>query len=131
MKYRSSLLLSLGICTLIQGIFLYPTIAQEIPDGIAKTTGDISGANITIRDGEGVQVNRMNFSEILVDEQATLFSFQTDYSNIRPIETNAGKLYPARGIIKTEDGKIILTGYRTDNINIRTPHNSANCIFGK
>ena len=46
---------------------------------------------------------------------------------IKPIETDMGDIYPARGIIKTEDGKIILTRYPTDNINTRTPHNSANC----
>ncbi len=38
-----------------------------------------------------------------------------------------GNIYPARGIIKTEDGKIILATYPTDNINTRTPDKSANC----
>ena len=48
-------------------------------------------------------------------------------AEIKPIKTSMGDIYPARGIIKTEDGKIILTSYSTDNINTRTPHNSANC----
>ncbi len=48
-------------------------------------------------------------------------------ADIKPIETDRGDIYPARGIIKTEDGKIILTRYPTDNINTRTPHKSANC----
>ena len=48
-------------------------------------------------------------------------------ANIQPIKTSRGDIYPARGIIKTEDGKIILTRYPTDNINTRTPHKSANC----
>ena len=38
-----------------------------------------------------------------------------------------GDIYPARGIIKTEDGQIILTVYPTDNINTRTPQISPNC----
>ena len=41
--------------------------------------------------------------------------------------TSRGDIYPARGMIKTEDGKIILTRYPTDNIDTRTPHKSANC----
>ena len=47
--------------------------------------------------------------------------------HIKPIKTSMGDIYPARGIIKTEDGEIILTVYPTDNIDTRTPHNSANC----
>ena len=48
-------------------------------------------------------------------------------ADIKPIKTSRGDIYPARGMIKTEDGKIILTRYPTDNINTRTPHKSANC----
>ncbi len=47
--------------------------------------------------------------------------------DIKPIKTSMGDIYPARGIIKTEDGEIILTVYPTDNINTRTPDKSANC----
>ena len=35
-----------------------------------------------------------------------------------------GDIFPARGIIKTEDGQVILTAYPTDNIHTRIPHNS-------
>ena len=48
-------------------------------------------------------------------------------AEIKPIKTSIGDIYPARGVIKTEDGRIILTTYPTDNVNTRTPHNSANC----
>ncbi len=49
------------------------------------------------------------------------------YPDIKPIKTSMGDIYPARGIIKTEDGQIILTVYPTDNINTRTPQISPNC----
>ncbi|MGK7894504.1 MAG: beta strand repeat-containing protein [Xenococcus sp. (in: cyanobacteria)] len=65
---------------------------------------------------------------ILVDEEITNSNIQANYPEIKPIKTSMGDIYPARGIIKTEDGKIILTAYSTDNTNTRTPHNSANCI---
>jgi filamentous hemagglutinin family protein len=45
---------------------------------------------------------------------------------IKPIETDNGDIYPARGIIKTADGGIILTAYPTDNTQ-RIPHRSLNC----
>ncbi len=49
------------------------------------------------------------------------------YPDIKPIKTSMGDIYPARGIIKTEDGQIILTPYPTDNIAPRTPQISPNC----
>ncbi len=48
-------------------------------------------------------------------------------TDIKPIKTDRGDIYPARGVIKTEDGRIILTTYPTENIYTRTPHKSANC----
>ncbi|MGK7898746.1 MAG: filamentous hemagglutinin N-terminal domain-containing protein [Xenococcus sp. (in: cyanobacteria)] len=49
------------------------------------------------------------------------------YPEIEPVETSTIDIIPARGIIKTKDGQIILTAYPTDNINIRTPHISGKC----
>ena len=64
---------------------------------------------------------------ILIDEQITNSNLQAQNSEIKPIKTSIGDIYPARGIIKTEDGKILLTAYSTNNINTRTPYISANC----
>ncbi len=50
------------------------------------------------------------------------------YSDIKPIKTSQGDIYPARGVIKTKDGQIILTPYPTDNIAPRTAQISPNCI---
>ncbi|MGK7898629.1 MAG: filamentous hemagglutinin N-terminal domain-containing protein [Xenococcus sp. (in: cyanobacteria)] len=72
-------------------------------------------------------IESLSSDEILINGQITTLQPQTQYPNIKPIKTSMGDIYPARGIIKTEDGKIILTSYPTDNINTRTPHNLANC----
>ncbi len=53
--------------------------------------------------------------------------FLRQHPEIEPIKTSIGDIYPARGIIKTKAGQVILTTYPTDNINIRTLHISANC----
>ena len=64
---------------------------------------------------------------ILVDEEIKTSNIPANYPEIKPIKTSVGDIYPARGIIKTVDGKIILTSYPTDNINTTTPHISAHC----
>ena len=45
----------------------------------------------------------------------------------QPIETSQGKIQPARGIKVTEDDRIILTAYRTNNQGDRLPPDSINC----
>ena len=47
-------------------------------------------------------------------------------SHIKPLKTSQGDIYPARGIIKTEDGRVILTAYPTDSSVARTS-NSVSC----
>ena len=64
---------------------------------------------------------------ILVEEEITPANIQANHPEIKPIATSMGEIYPARGIIKTQEGKIILTAYTTDNLNNRTPNISANC----
>jgi filamentous hemagglutinin family protein len=44
-----------------------------------------------------------------------------------PIETSQGKIQPARGIMVTKSGKIILTAYRTNNAGERIPEIKPNC----
>ena len=44
-----------------------------------------------------------------------------------PIETAQGKIQPARGVIVTESGEIILTAYRTNNRGERIPEIKPNC----
>ena len=64
---------------------------------------------------------------ILVDGRITTANPRADNPDIKPIKTSSGDIIPARGIIKTEDGQVILTAYHTDNPTHRTPHIRANC----
>ncbi|MDJ0568559.1 MAG: filamentous hemagglutinin N-terminal domain-containing protein [Pleurocapsa sp. MO_192.B19] len=45
----------------------------------------------------------------------------------QPIETSQGKIQPARGIMVTESGEVILTAYRTNNAGNRLPQINLNC----
>ncbi len=64
---------------------------------------------------------------ILINGQTSTQNQQVQHLDIKPIPTRIGNIMPARGVIKTEDGQIILTAYATDNIDTRTPKGSANC----
>lgn len=44
-----------------------------------------------------------------------------------PLETSQGKIQPARGIMVTKSGRIILTAYRTNNAGERIPEIDPNC----
>ncbi len=86
-------------------------------------------ADALIPDGKPITIDKeTDLNSLLVEERETeqLDPYYIP-PDIKPIKTSMGDIYPARGIIKTEDGEIILTVYPTDNINTRTPHNSANC----
>ena len=48
-------------------------------------------------------------------------------ANIKPLATDNGNIYPARGIVKTADGKIILTAYPTKKNASRVLDNSLSC----
>ena len=48
-------------------------------------------------------------------------------TQIKPIQTNNGEIYPAMGIVRTEDGRIILTAHPTANNDPRTPTKKPNC----
>ena len=86
-------------------------------------------ADVLIPDGKPITIDKeTDLNSLLVGEIETKQA-NPNYitADIKPIKTSIGDIYPARGIIKTEEGKIILTRYPTDNLNTRTPHKSANC----
>ena len=102
------------------------TVAQACQ--IDRTIEQTSGLAIKGKGGvPATPTNPFDSEVILVDETITPRDRQATYPEIKPISTNIGDIYPARGIVKTEDGNIILTAYATDNLNPRTPHISANC----
>lgn len=63
---------------------------------------------------------------ILSNGQITPPNPEVYYPEIKPIKTSIGDIYPARGVIKTETGQVILTAYPTDS-SARTPHAVPNC----
>ena len=94
----------------------------------ARTSDESSG--LTVKGKGGIPpapTEPFDSDTLLIEEQNITPNLQTQYPDIKPIKTSIGDIFPARGIIKTEDGKIILTRYPTHKINTRTPHKSANC----
>ncbi len=60
------------------------------------------------------------------DSEIDFTSFYYIPADIKPVTTDQGNIYPARGIVKTADGKIILTAYPTDTTT-RTPEKELGC----
>jgi large exoprotein involved in heme utilization and adhesion len=84
-----------------------------------------NGLNILGKGGIPPQpIEPLQADNIIIDQK-----FAANYipPEIEPIETSQGDIYPARGIIKTADGGIILTAYPTENIPTRTPIIKPNC----
>ncbi|MDJ0746974.1 MAG: hypothetical protein QNJ32_27030, partial [Xenococcaceae cyanobacterium MO_167.B27] len=52
-------------------------------------------------------------------------------SQIQPVKTSQGDIYPARGVIVREDGTVTLTAYPTNEQNQRIPHNPSSCSSTK
>ncbi|MGL5943458.1 MAG: hypothetical protein ACRC2S_24445 [Waterburya sp.] len=66
--------------------------------------------------------------EPLTSQNLTINGEITSASAIpEPIKTSRGKIQLARGIKFTEDGRIILTAYRTNNAGERLPAGRINC----
>ncbi len=101
--------------------------------GVPRKPTERFTADDLIPDGKPITLDeKTDLNPLLVGEIETEqrdANYDPNYipAHIKPIKTSMGDIYPARGIIKTEDGEIILTVYPTDNLNTRTPDNSANC----
>ncbi|MEM9272892.1 MAG: filamentous hemagglutinin, partial [Cyanobacteria bacterium P01_F01_bin.143] len=103
---------------------------QTVAQACQRAQASDKPSGLTIKGKGGIPpapTEPLDSETILVDEQIINTNLKAQHLDIKPIKTSIGDIYPARGIIKTEDGNIILTSYPTDNNNTRTPHNSANC----
>ncbi len=79
MKKRLSLLLSLGYCTLSQGIFLPSATAQVTPDGTTSNTVDVSGNDFTINQGDRAGSNLFHsFQDFSVPTNGSAFFNNAD-----------------------------------------------------
>ena len=124
-----------------------PVSAETIATDVCSSTGDGSRliykgrggvtppptapltAEALISDGQPITVDQETELDSLVEGKLENIPEDPNYipEDIKPIKISIGDIYPARGIIKTENGEIILTAYPTKDINTRTPHKSANC----
>ncbi len=97
---------------------------------IDRASGKKSGLAVKGKGGiPPLPTEPFNSDAINVNGKISTNNPQTYYPDIKPIKTSIGDIYPARGIIKTEDGQIILTAYPTDNIDTRTPNIRGNCKY--
>jgi filamentous hemagglutinin family protein len=108
--------------------------ATELPSNVAEpeqTTAQTCSAN---RDGKATNgLAIAGRGGITPSPDAPLNSENISNENPaqasipEPIETSQGKIQPARGIMVTESGRIILTAYRTNNAGERIPEIKPNC----
>ena len=114
----------------IQGVTELPRTVIESGDTIAqtcraeRTTAITNSFAITGKGGVTPLPDLpLNSSGVIIDGQV-----DNSVSSIpQAIETSQGKIKPARGVKVTETGKVILTGYRTNNTGERISESSRNC----
>ena len=98
--------------------------AGETTQQVCQANGESSASNTLTIGGRGGIIPEpglpLNSSSIYVNGDDSTSTIPA------PIETAQGKIQPARGIKVTEDGKIILTAYRTNNAGERLPETN-NC----
>ena len=118
----------------LQGAIELPSNVVELQQTVAQAcrsdriTGKVSG--LTVKGKGGIPpepTEPMDSDTIFSQGQTSIQNLQSYYPEIKPIKTDDGDIYPARGVIKTEDGRIILTAYPTEGIDNRNPHIKANC----
>lgn len=120
---------------LFEGSIELPTDLIEPEQTVAQAcrsdlnSGDFSSLIILGKGGVPPKPTEpFNSDAIIVDGRVITPDLQARYPDIKPIKTQYGDIFPARGVIKTKDGRVILTAYPTDNIDSRIPHNSRNCV---
>jgi filamentous hemagglutinin family protein len=114
-----------------QGILEAPENLVEVERTVERVcsndNSDLVSNNLVVNGKGGVSplaTSPLNSENILVDGQ--ILNNQEQQSAIQPLQTASGEIMPARGIIKTPSGRIILTPYPTEN-NRRVLPVKANC----
>ncbi|MGL4882177.1 MAG: hypothetical protein ACRC8K_14095 [Waterburya sp.] len=116
-------------------IVFIPREIQDLPPIISseQTTEQACQANREAAAQNGLVINGKGGvpptpEEPLTSQNLTINGEITSASAIpEPIKTSQGKIHLARGIKFTEDGRIILTAYRTNNAGERLPAGKINC----
>jgi len=96
-----------------------------IPPGPKAPLSDES----IIPDSQAIALEKETAPTVLPREKVQRKPEDPNYipANIKPVKTDHGDIYPARGIMISEDGTIVLTAYPTNHKNNRVPQNAANC----
>ncbi|ELS04097.1 filamentous hemagglutinin family N-terminal domain [Xenococcus sp. PCC 7305] len=97
--------------------------------GITPEPTTILTADVLVPDGKPITVEREITPNSLLPEKTEQEQENPDYipASLSPIKTDHGDIYPARGIVKTADGKIILTAYSNPETTNRTPEKQIGC----
>ena len=113
----------------VQGVVELPQNVVEPEQTTARAcraNRELTAKNNFVIKGRGGTIPEpslpLNSQNIYVNSEANSTSAIPE-----PVETSQGRIQPARGIKVTEDGKITLTAYRTDNAGERLPENKYNC----
>ena len=114
-----------------------PISAETIANNVCSANGSSEQQNSFIIKGKGgippVPTATLSAEPLLTDGEVIQNNINQTINphympaNIKPFVTDNGHIYPARGIIKTADGKIILTAYSTNNNTSRIPDSSLGC----
>jgi large exoprotein involved in heme utilization and adhesion len=106
-----------------------PLESNTIVANSCDVNGDVAESNTFVVSGKGgtiaSPIQPLSADNILLSE-----NFATNSNNsqvIQPLHFRNLDITPARGVIKTKDGRVILTAYPTDTSSQRKPQNSSNC----
>ncbi|MEM9272712.1 MAG: hypothetical protein AAGA80_07080, partial [Cyanobacteria bacterium P01_F01_bin.143] len=117
----------------LQGVDRLPTnpvSAKTIATDACSATGGKTNLIIKGKDGIPPEPNTpLPAESLLLDDRAIALDQNPHYipAYIKPVKTDNGDIYPARGVIVQEDGTVILTAYSNDEQNNRVPQTAANC----
>ena len=105
-----------------------PVEAGETIAQVCSSDRDTSGNILTVigRGGLAYEPSKPFNSEIINISGETAREQSPNPQYVQPISTSQGAITPAQGVEITEDGKIILTAYKTDNSS-RNPKMPTNC----
>ena len=94
--------------------------------GISPEPTTFLTADVLIPDGKPI-IRETGLTSLVREIESNQENFNHIPSHIKPVPTDNGDLYPARGIVKTADGKIILTAYSNPETTTRNLEKSLGC----
>ncbi len=107
---------------------------SQVADRLCQANQNQNTNSFTINGKGGIPPlpNSLLNADVLLDDEKLITTNTSKLNNqkqtqVQPVKTSQGDIYPARGIIFNQDGTIILTAYNTNKSSQRLPNNSPNC----